>query len=142
MEVAPGATVRLDLGGTGRPVVGKAVVPAELAGRNDWLYGFCYLVRKPATEPGGAAGEASVFAPCGRKLYVFKVEPDGSFRIEDIEAGTYEMHIIVHEEPAGHGAGSGTRCSRSTRREVVVPAMPGGRSDDAAGPGCDRLSRP
>ena len=102
LQVAAGATVRLDLGGTGRAVVGKAALPAELAGRKDWLYGFCYLVRKPASkEPGGAGGDASSL---GRRAasVIFKVEADGSFRIEDVEAGTYELIIRVNEEPADH----------------------------------------
>ncbi len=128
VQVAAGATVRLELGGTGRAVVGKVVLPAELAGREDWLYGFCYFVRKPAsTESGGAGGQAS---SVGRRdaSFTFKVEEDGSFRIEDVEAGTYELLINANEEPPDH-RGLGTVAVAMTRSEVVVPAMPGGRSD-------------
>ncbi len=128
VQVASGETVRLNLGGTGRAVVGKVVLPAELAGRKDWLYGFCYFVRKPAsTEPGGAGGKASSI---GRRdaSFSFKVEADGSFRIEDVEGGTYELIIRVNEEPADH-RGLGHVALATTRSEVVVPAMPGGRSD-------------
>ena len=39
VEVAPGATVRLTMGGTGRPVVGKVTAPARaIAGPIDWTY--------------------------------------------------------------------------------------------------------
>ena len=128
LQVAAGATVRLDLGGTGRAVVGKAVLPVELAGRKDWLYGFCYLVSKPAsTGPGGAAGKASSVRR-GNASLTFKVEADGSFRIEDVEAGTYELLIEVNEKPPDHH-GLGNVALAMTRSEVVVPAMPGGRSD-------------
>ncbi len=127
VRVAAGATVRLDLGGTGRAVVGKTALPAELAGRKDWPYGFSYLVRKPASiEPGGAGRDAP---SVGRRAasFTFKVEADGSFRIEDVEAGTYELVITAHEVPPDRrGLGN---VLATTRSEVVVPAMPGGRSD-------------
>jgi hypothetical protein len=128
VQVAAGATIRLDLGGTGRAVRGKVVLPAELAGRKDWLYDFCYLVRKPAsTEPRGAGGEASSVRR-GDASVTFKVEADGSFRIEDVEAGTYELLIIVNEQPPDQ-RGLGHVALATARPEVVVPAMPGGRSD-------------
>jgi RNA polymerase sigma factor (sigma-70 family) len=126
LDVAPGATTRLTLGGTGRPVVGKAVVPAGFAGRDDWRFGFCYLTRKPTTE------QEQIPAPFRRpaESYVFKVEPDGSFRIDDIGAGDYEIQIIVNERPAEGGGLIGHEPLASVRRDVVVPAMPGGRSDE------------
>ncbi len=128
VEVAPAATVRMNLGGTGRPVVGKAAVPAEFAGREDWLYDFCYLIRKPPSiAPSRTAGKGA--GPHADISFVFKVEPDGSFRIEDVEAGTYDLLVGVNKRPADQG-GLGHESLASTRREVVVPAMPGGRSDE------------
>jgi hypothetical protein len=125
LDLEPGAMVRLILGGTGRPVVGKAVLPAELAARDDWIYSFCHLIRKPTA----AAGQAGEMGRGAGKTFVFKVEPDGSFRSEDIEAGDYEIQIIVHKRPT-EGVGLGHEVLGLVRREVVVPEMPGGRSDE------------
>jgi RNA polymerase sigma factor (sigma-70 family) len=125
VDVAPGSTTRLTLGGTGRPLVGKAVLPAELASRDDWLYDFCYLIRKPT------AADLKVPEPFRRPVesYVFKVEPDGSFRIEDIGAGTYEILLNLNKKPVDEG-GIGHEPLASVRRQVHVPPMPGGRSDE------------
>jgi hypothetical protein len=129
VDVAPATTVRLILGGTGRAVVGKAAVPAEFAGRNDWLYGFCHLVRKPTSAgPAAAAGERSSVRRAATSC-TFKVEPDGSFRIEEMETGTYDLLIQVNKQPTAQG-GLGHEVLATTRREVIVPAMPDGRSDE------------
>ena len=127
VDVAPAATVRLTLGGTGRPIAGKVMLPAELAARDDWLYGYCYLRRKDA-GPADQAGQESDHRPSDP--IVFKVEADGSFRIEDVAAGTYELLIEVNKRPTD-GRGFGHEQLAMIRREVVVPQMPGGRSDMA-----------
>ncbi len=124
MDVAPGETTRLTLGGTGRPIVGKAVVPAELAGRNDWLFSSGYLIGKASAFEAGPGRSRP-----DRESYTFKVEPDGTFRIEDIAAGTYEILIILNKRPVNEG-GLGHEPLASIRREVVVPPIPGGRSDE------------
>ena len=128
VDVAPASTVRLTLGGTGRPVAGKAVLPAEFAGRDDWLYDFCYLVRKPPSPALVGAARAGP-ALAADASFTFNVEPDGSFRIEDVEAGTYDLLITVNKRPSDQG-GRGHEVLATTRREVVVPVMPDGRSDE------------
>jgi hypothetical protein len=115
IDLAPGATVRLALGGTGRPIVGKATVPAEVVDRDDWHYDLGELSREPI------AGRRADYRS------VFQVERDGSFRIEHVEAGTYELRIVVREGRAGLLGGE---VLATVRREMVVPEMPGGRSDD------------
>ena len=127
VHVAPAATVRLTLGGTGRPVVGKATLPAEITARDDWLFGFCYLVRKNfGAAPAGASRDGS--ARGADTSFTLKVEPDGSFRIEDVPAGTYDLLIEVNKRPTDSG-GLGHEELATCRREVVVPVMPEGRSD-------------
>ena len=128
LDVAPAATVKLTLGGTGRPVVGKAALPAELAGRDDWLFDFSYLVRKPPSQGHSGAGEAGPVRRADTSI-TFKTEHDGSFRIDDVEAGTYDLLITVSKRPTDQG-GRGHEVLATTRHEVIVPAMPGGRSDE------------
>ncbi len=60
-----------------------------------------------------------------------KLEADGSFRVEDVEAGTYELSIMLSEPPRDpYRPGIGHDFLATARREVVVPPMPGGRSDE------------
>lgn len=55
---------------------------------------------------------------------------DGSFRIEDVLAGKYNLHIDLREG----GSNSLSRMSApkiaSLTKEIEVPALPGGRSDE------------
>jgi hypothetical protein len=60
-----------------------------------------------------------------------KLEPDGSFRIDDVEPGIYTLLIVVRERPTdqSHPAIGGDELGR-VQREVTVPPIPGGRSDE------------
>ena len=51
VEVAPGATARLTMGGTGRPVVGKVTAPAGFAGPIDWTFSNNSLIPKADADP-------------------------------------------------------------------------------------------
>ena len=130
LDVKPGITLRPSLGGTGRPIVGKAILPAALAERDDWLYGICELSRKP---PGtGAAGPGGIGS--GQRAgdsIVVAIEPDGRFRIEDIESGTYELHLAINKRPADPAEGPlGSQTIATGSREFDVQPMPSGRSDE------------
>jgi RNA polymerase sigma factor (sigma-70 family) len=126
VDVAPGMTAHPVLGGTGRPVVGKVIAPAEIAGRIDWNQGVNSLIHKePDVQPGPKKSPRS--APRSHGLVLGR---DGSFRIEDVEAGTYDL-IIVVDEPARDPQGPPSHEPIGTARRVVtVPQMPGGRSDE------------
>ena len=64
------------------------------------------------------------------RSYAVKVEPDGSFRVEDVPAGKYQLSIHVYEPPVGRQCGFGELIG-SLSHEFAVPEMPGGRSDQA-----------
>jgi hypothetical protein len=66
-----------------------------------------------------------------QRSYGVKLEPDGSFRVEDEEAGIYDLLISVSEQPRDpHTVRFGDDRLGSARQEVVVPEMPAGRSDE------------
>ena len=127
--VKPDATTRVTLGGTGRPVIGRVVVPEGL---------------RPAVGLGLQSRTSSgTNLRCGSRLwagwdwrgsgsdYAVKVEPDGSFRVDDVIAGSYELTI----RPSGAAVQSlpaRWHRARSPRpdRDVTVPEMSGGRSDE------------
>ncbi len=129
--VMPGATARVEVGGTGRPVVGKVEAPAGLAGPIDWTFSMNNLIPKETPiqaliRSGLKKGPRRSGVGCTVKL-----DADGSFRAEDVEAGTYTLIIMINEPPKDpYGVGMGRDVIATARREVVVPAMPGGRSDE------------
>lgn len=106
VEVKAGQTVTIQIGGTGRPVVGKVEIPKEYRGADNWTFNFGILI------PG----------------HNFIVNPDGTFRIEDVPAGKYKLQINMSEasaptQPPGKPIGW-------VMHEFEVPKMPGGRSDE------------
>jgi peroxiredoxin/uncharacterized GH25 family protein len=143
-EVKPGATAHLDVGGTGRPVVGRVTAPG--GEKVDWAYGFNGLraampdlkVPRDATpqqraervKAWEASPEGKAYAERSRTNYTVKVEPDGSFRVDDVPAGTYDLSITVNEPPVGNQCGIGGDQLGSVRHTFTVPEMPGGRGDD------------
>ena len=104
-----GKTVHIDLGGTGRPVVGKLQPPEGFTGKVRW--NFAGIQVEPVrAEPRRAAPASHV-----------TVDRDGSFRIDDVPAGDYSLTVRFDRDDAGPTAGiiaSGCRRSRAMPRRV------------------------
>ena len=143
LMVEPDKTTWVDLGGTGRPVIGRFVLPTgvkpgavfsrvnqtlELVrpeppypqildeqGREAWLAEWL------ATDAGKAYTRS-------KRIYDTNVRPDGRFRVEDVPAGKYELHAEVHEPKQGLPGTYGPEVASITT-EITVPEIPGGRSD-------------
>jgi len=134
VEVGPGETARVDIGGTGRPVIGQVVTPGvSNENRVFWLSSL-----RPTPPPSNPLLELAkrLKAPekpaAGRRPprnYAVKVEADGSFRVDDVPAGNYDLTIQVYEPPVDEYRAIGEQIGAITRK-VVVPEMPGGRSDE------------
>src|SRR5437867_5145212 len=62
------------------------------------------------------------------RYYALRVAEDGSFRIENVLSGTYQLSIHL-TEPSGDRLGSGPPIGNLTR-DVVVPEIPGGVADE------------
>ena len=143
IDVAPGQTVRLQLGGTGRPVVGRLALPAGVA-MNHFVSGFARLQSEPPALPlpAGSAPltdeqwsswwDAFRETPeCedyfyGERQFAVTFGPDGTFRIEDVPAGRYVLKLPF----IGNAGGDQPARRAFARVAVVVPAIPGGRSDE------------
>jgi peroxiredoxin/uncharacterized GH25 family protein len=145
VEVASGRTARAEVGGTGRPVVGRVVVPDGAPGDINLTLGF-QQVRprlKQPTPPEGLGQEQKVewykrwtesdegraFRREQSRSYLARIAPDGSFRAEDVPAGAYVVSIQVHAPVPGDQCGFGELIGTATQ-EFTVPEMPGGRSDE------------
>jgi RNA polymerase sigma factor (sigma-70 family) len=104
-RVAPGQTVAATMGGAGRAIVGRvSPLPPELNRRR----GYLRPVAPPPPTPG-AVERAAVPPPTAGAgprqdpsvTYAFSIRPDGTFRIDDVSAGHYAIHISLAEIPPG-----------------------------------------
>lgn len=118
----PGQTRTVKLGGVGRPVIGKAVMPPEAAGRWEWKRdGTHYFqvssswdegghldnpVRRPDQTPEEFDAEHELWARTadGRKrLYsngsirAVSFDADGTFRFDDQDSGKHTLGVTLYE---------------------------------------------
>jgi RNA polymerase sigma factor (sigma-70 family) len=150
-----GQTAHVTIGGTGRPVVGQLVVPAGFEWKVDWgAYNSSSLHTKMPERPQPTlpnnwasmtqerrqawynqwqnawnnSDEGRAYRKPFRE-YPFAVRPDGSFRVEDVLPGTYELTVFV-SEPRTNGVATVGQPIAYLKREFTVPEMPEGRSDE------------
>jgi hypothetical protein len=157
VEVDPGKTVSVQIGGTGRAVVGKVIVPAELSSRSDWEYAYCQitsqrqiafaappmplLIRMSSadaqrqwmqdwmkTDAGKAYFAAQQKAFAGMRNFPFSVSPDGSFRVDDVPAGDYQLSINIRQ--TNNNQNRFGQPIATGYADFTISEMPGGRSDD------------
>jgi beta-lactamase regulating signal transducer with metallopeptidase domain/peroxiredoxin len=151
VEVKSGETAEITLGGSGRPVVGKFVPPA---GYDKSIYfgnGLRALNRTRPDEPRPddydrmTKRQQQQWRTQWRKTdqyrqysdaywhdpnwrhYTFRINDDGSFRIEDVIAGKYDFTVWIEERLGGGGPPEEIAGYYGT---IEVPEMPGGRSDE------------
>ncbi|KPK34673.1 MAG: hypothetical protein AMJ65_18065, partial [Phycisphaerae bacterium SG8_4] len=151
VEVEEGETAEITLGGSGRPVVGRFVTPA---GYDKSIYfgnGLRALSRTRPDEPRPddydrmTKREQQQWRTQWRKTdqyrqysdaywhnpnwrhYTFRISDDGSFRIEDVIGGKYDLTVWIEERLTGRGRPEEIAGYYGS---IEVPEMPGGRSDE------------
>ncbi len=151
-EVASGQTVRLQLGGTGRPVIGRIQLPPALAGEKKitWNHSQNLVVSRqpppPVPTDVKAAGwqrqqawlrawrrtDAGKAYLAVSRQYPIVVQPDGTFRADDVPPGEYALALSVSKPPASRFAilPAGEQELGHVRHEFTVPPMNGDRSDE------------
>lgn len=137
IEVKAGEVTRVTYGGMGRAVIGKVVL-SDPSQKLDWNQGYHNLCTKWPQPPKELntpeerrAWNSSPEMKAARekaRYYHPRFAADGSFRVEDVAAGTYDLQLNF-TEPQGDSPGMG-RPLGSLTKEVAVPEMPGGRSDE------------
>ncbi len=151
VEVEAGRTAELILGGTGRPVVGKFVPPLGYDMPIYFGNGLRALdtVRPERPYPDNydqmkkreqqqwykqwrktdeyKKYRDAVWLDKNRRQYTFKINKDGSFRIEDVIAGEYDLTVWIEERLTGQGRPEEIADYDGT---IEVPEIPGGRSDE------------
>lgn len=149
VEVEPGRTAEVKIGGVGCPVVGRVTFPKGKPAPR-FVSGEAILARMvpPISFPpdydswsderrkdwitywGEGPGKIKRFQSQDR--HASTVARDGSFRIEDVPPGPYSLFIYLYDEPPAAGAGPETNIVALVRSKVEIPAISGGapRSDE------------
>jgi beta-lactamase regulating signal transducer with metallopeptidase domain/protocatechuate 3,4-dioxygenase beta subunit len=151
-EARSGETATVRIGGTGRPIVGKLVIPGADSNAPPKIQSASLALKLPdenIPSPSDAiAYRAYMESEAGRARqrmqhsYAIRPDADGSFRLEDIPAGTYTLSIMTTSpQQSTSQPGRPPGYERFTR-EVVVPEMPGGRSDEPLNLGIITLQLP
>jgi beta-lactamase regulating signal transducer with metallopeptidase domain len=118
VEVKPGQTTKVRLGGKGRTVIGRVVLDGTPREPVDWRSNDAAVLELPRAERRKATMPLQTFAS--------GFDKDGSFRIEDVAPGTYELKIPV-SLPSDK-----TTCGpdRATMGEATLPVtVPDGPED-------------
>lgn len=156
VELAPGKTTDVVLGGTGRPVVGRIALPRNAEDRIDLARGSGSLLvsippkdlrpyeeminsdKRAFLKQWWSSPEAKE-AQRKRRQYSFRVGPDGKFRVEDVEPGWYNLWISI-TEPQVTAGGKGQLELASAKHKLRVPPMPVKQNDEPLDIGTIELS--
>ena len=111
---SPGQTSRVQVGGKGRPVIGRVVVDGTPDAPVDWTKNHPVAIHVPHEE----LKDSLDWRTFGSHL-----DKDGRFRIEDVPPGKYVLEASVNAGRPGDEAGI-------VRMPVTVPEAPDGRPDD------------
>jgi len=137
IDVKAGEVNKVIFGGVGRPVIGK-LVPSDPQRKLDWNSGhhsfgtkFPQPPRRFKTQEEWQEWNNSAEMKEARKnhrYYAVRIAENGSFRIENVLPGTYQLGINL-TEPSDDRFGSGPPIG-SLARDVDVPEIPGGVTDE------------
>jgi peroxiredoxin len=145
LDLKPGEHRVLQLGGMGRPIIGKVVIPDDLKGKVEMpssgylsavrptfipLAGFDALADDQKQKLRDEFKQSAIYRTYIERptTYAVTVKPDGTFRAEDVIAGDYMLGIsILGSEPDSRGV---IPLLATARMMITVPEIPGGRSDE------------
>lgn len=144
IHLQPGQSLKMTLGGEGRPVIGRFVPPADYQGPVYFGEGLRALETARPDLPTPAdydqmtkrqqqqwlnewskTPQAEVYYDAlwhdlKRRHYTFRIQEDGTFRMEDVTPGQYKFTVWLEERPTGQGRPEEIGAYYGT---VEVPAM-------------------
>jgi hypothetical protein len=163
-DVRAGQTVHVELGGQGRPLIGRIVLSGAEGARDGDAVAQVnpanasgWIELKPAEMPippdfktwdakkrqtykfkwyRTEPGKAYMR---DRRFHLFPVGPDGRFRIEDVIPGSYSLSISAGSTPGLSHPMTRNRMEGSIERDVEIAAIPGGHTDEPLDLGTMRL---
>ena len=128
-EIEAGGCYEITLGGKGRPVIGRLVPASGKDGDIDWTKAWADFNPKAAPMTMGFMEDnlkilRAMIKSEGGNFYrkdAVNINPDGTFRIENVRAGLYGFRVKVLEQPKREGF--------NLFREVRVGLMRNGTTD-------------
>jgi peroxiredoxin/protocatechuate 3,4-dioxygenase beta subunit len=136
LAVKSGRTTRLELGRTGRPVIGHLTFPEEIKARAGKRLGGTIAYRpQPPRSPGMLTSEESrrwaQEEENTSRYYGLAIRPDGSFRADVVPPGNYEIEATVWEQDPEDPRRT-TVLLGTAQHPIVVPGIQGasGNSSD------------
>jgi hypothetical protein len=115
VEIKPGQTTRVQIGGTGRPVIGKVIIPDVIKDTFDWQHTDHSLRVSSPDSP--------------YRTLALNFDEDGSFRTDDVPAGNYTIQVFAYGPPPNSRTYRGERIGLLSRA-FSIPKIPSGRSDE------------
>ena len=121
VDVHPGRTIQVHIGGKGRPVIGQVAFDGTLDAPIEWTHNPPAMMTR---EKDAMDNAASASVSLGSNF-----DEDGRFRIEDITPGVYSLGFSINAKPNPQALEPGEAIA-SVRMSVTVPEIPGGESND------------
>jgi protocatechuate 3,4-dioxygenase beta subunit len=121
VNLKPGQTLNVTIGGSGRPVIGKVILPANYKAPINF---FCSYNSIRLRQP-----ESQKTEDMEQNSYAFEINSDGTFRIEDIPTGIYDLRISLHERFL-KTYGSRGDCIGQVNYDFVIPKIVDGFSNE------------
>jgi beta-lactamase regulating signal transducer with metallopeptidase domain/peroxiredoxin/protocatechuate 3,4-dioxygenase beta subunit len=119
VEVKAGQTARVQLGGKGRPVIGRVVVDGNPEPPVDWTKNQPVVIHVPHEE---------LKDPLDWRQFASHIDKEGRFRVEDVPQGKYVLEVTVNGPSYPLVRGPGTEIG-TAKMTVTVPETPAGRPD-------------
>ncbi len=149
VEVRAGETARVEVGGTGRPVIARIAVPDGFDPKADYapFSEFELQSDRPsipyppeilASSDGSMAtwgtrwwesAEGRAYRRNWFHLGQAKLQPDGTIRVDDVPPGEHRLSLTYSADPI-YGQGSSAGRFAFATRQFTIPPIPGGRTDE------------
>jgi thiol-disulfide isomerase/thioredoxin len=118
VDLMPGGTASVMIGGTGRPVIGQVKLDRQPDVAIDWT------TNEPVQVNLQEEKEPRTYFRCAGNI-----DTSGRFRIPDVPAGKYKLSLRVNNPPAPNACGAGDAIGTAAL-DFVVPPMTDNRSDE------------
>jgi beta-lactamase regulating signal transducer with metallopeptidase domain/thiol-disulfide isomerase/thioredoxin/protocatechuate 3,4-dioxygenase beta subunit len=119
--VKPGQTARVNIGGKGRPVVGRIVLDGARQTTVDWTKNQPVMIRVPLRET-----KDSLTWRC----FGSYIDKDGRFRVDDVPPGKYDLEVIVNSDAYPKVRGDEAVIGR-LNTTITVPDAPNAQPDES-----------